>query len=245
MYNINKLQPPLNLYLYLLKKEDRKFFINYLKWIYLLSLRGLRLKAVSCDFFNNMYKAVYKNNLPSNTLIRKLQEEFIKRNLSLSLLLEPIDGFSWIAKNYYVLDYTKAQTMFLQVISPISRMVAVLNNCHPPFYQPFSSLILVYFSLYLKKSNKLIKIFKNNRIDTNIKLIDKQLPHLFNEAKYVIPTSLGVLFKLKLGFYTGLCHLLIKKEINKLRKIDYVNSFLYGLYYILTIKNKKIVINQI
>lgn len=243
-YNINQALPSLNIYLYLIKKEDRAFFLNYLKWIYLLSLRGLKLKNTPDTFFNNMYKAIYKKN-SINTLIGNLQQEFINRNLSLSLLLEPIDGFSWIAKNRYTLDYTKALTMFLQIISPISRMVAVLNDCHPPFYQPFSNLVLAYFSLYVKASQEIIKIFKNNKISIDVNVIDKQIPHLFEEAKYAIPVSSGIMFKFKLGFYVGLCHYLIKNNINKIKKVDYVNSFLYGLYYTLTTKNKKIAINQI
>ncbi len=243
-YNANNKLPPLSMYLKLINKKDRAFFICYIEWIRLLFIRGLRLKNNSSKTFEYLHKAVYKK-WKKETLLGNLQDEFIKRNLSLSLLLEPIDGFSWISKNRYELDYTKASPMFLQIIAPISRMVAVLNDCKPPFYQPFSNLLFAYLSLYLVSSSKLTKIFKNNKISIQPNVVNKELPHIFNEAKFVIPTSSSFYFKLKLGFFLGLYKILLKKGTNKLKKINYVNSFLYGLYYTLTIKSKKIKLNQI
>ena len=183
--------------------------------------------------------------MENDTLLGYLQSEFIKRNLSLSLLLEPIDGFSWISKNRYELDYIKATPMFLQIVSPISRMVAVLNDCRPPFYQPFSNLIFAYLSIYITNSEEIIKTFKNNKIFINSKVVDKELPFIYNEAKYVITTSPSFYFKLKVGFFLGLYQILLKKGRNKLKKINYVNAFLYGLYYTLTTKSKKIRLNQV
>lgn len=243
-YNANNKLPKLGLYLKLINKKDRNFFVCYIGWIRLLFIRGFGIKNNSTKTFNYLYKAVSKK-WPKDTLLGYLQDEFIKRNLSLSLLLEPIDGFSWIAKNRYELDYIKASPMFLQIIAPISRMVAVLNNCKPPFYQPFSNLLFAYLSLYLIYSPNLVKIFKNNKISIQSNVVNKELPHIFNEAKFVIPTSSSLYFKFKLGFFLSLYKVLLKKGTKDLKKINYVNSFLYGLYYTLTIKSKKIKLNQI
>ena len=117
-FNANNQLPPVKMYLKLVKKEDRKFFISYMEWLKLLFYRGLGLKKTKLNNFNNLYKAVYKQ-WNKSCLLGYLQSEFIKRNLSLSLLLEPIDGFSWIAKNRYDLDYTKAITILLQIIFSI------------------------------------------------------------------------------------------------------------------------------
>ncbi len=243
MQYYNTTLPPLSIYLKLVPKKDREFFLSYLKWIKLLSIRGIGQKKCNYKFFSNIYQGVQRN-WSENYLLGNLQKEFIKRNISLSILLEPIDGFSWFIKNRYELEYTKSFPLLMPIISPISRLIAVLNNNSPIFYQPFSNLVLAYFSLYVKENRELQKIFKNNKILFNIKELDKQNITLFNEAKYILPTSKGLLFKLKLGFYIGLLKIIIEKKSEKIKKSDYVNSFLYGLHYIMTIRSKKMKIKQ-
>lgn len=105
--------------------------------------RGLHPKS-----FNLLYRAVSRT-WPGRTLLGFLQKEFIARNLSLSLLLEPLDGFEWLSKNRYPLEFSAASPIWLQVISPFSRLVAVLNNQTPPFYQPFAALAFVYAAVYV------------------------------------------------------------------------------------------------
>lgn len=243
MQYYNEKMPPLSIYLKLISKKDRAFFLLYLKWITLLAQRGVGLQKKSDNFFSNMYKAVQRS-WNNTTLLGALQQEFIKRNISLSILLEPIDGFAWFSKNRYELEYTKSYPLLMPIISPISRLIAVLNNNSPIFYQPFSNLLFAYFSLYLKENKELKKIFKNNKISLNIKELDKQLPTIFNDAKYTITTSNRLIFKIKIGFYLGLLKILMQKKSKKIKKLDYVNSILYGLYYILTIKMKKTKLKQ-
>ena len=78
--------------------------------------RGLHPKS-----FNLLYRAVSRT-WPGRTLLGFLQKEFIARNLSLSLLLEPLDGFEWLSKNRYPLEFSAASPIWLQVISPFCRL---------------------------------------------------------------------------------------------------------------------------
>ena len=140
--------PPPSLYLQLVPVKDRELFRAYIFYLFLLLRRGMRRRGLHPKSFNLLYRAVSRT-WPGRTLLGFLQKEFIARNLSLSLLLEPLDGFEWLSKNRYPLEFSAASPIWLQVISPFSRLVAVLNNQTPPFYQPFAALAFVYAAVYV------------------------------------------------------------------------------------------------
>lgn len=240
--------PNITLYKYLIPQKNRELWGYYQQWIMLLARRGLKLKNTNPKTFNRLYKAVSRH-WSEKTLLGYLQQQFIKENLSLSLLLEPIDGFDWLAKNRYPLNFSASSPIMLQIISPVARFVAALNNQHPPFYQPFSNLICAFLTLYLLNMPALEKILKDADITIDKETLDKSLPLLFEETKKIFLVIKGFGFRFKIGFYLGLCQVLIqknqKKIIKKIDFLDYFNSFLYGLWYIITIKGKSIRQNRI
>ena len=95
------------LYLRLVPAKDRELLQAYVFYLFLLSRRGLRQKGRHPKSFNLLYRAVSRT-WPGRTLLGFLQKEFIARNLSLSLLLEPLDGFEWLSKNRYPLEFSAA-----------------------------------------------------------------------------------------------------------------------------------------
>lgn len=240
--------PPLKFYARLIPAADMPFVMLYLKWLRLLALRGTNSKNVHLKTFNYLYRAVSRE-WSEKRLLGKLQKEFINRNLSLSLLLEPLDGFEWLSKNRYTLSIVKASPMLLQIIAPLARMVAMLNNQRPPFYQPFSSLVFAYALLYVINADKLQEILKKSLLETNPKQLQEELPLLLEESKQVLSVITGVRFKLKVAYFIGLCRcLMIKNENhtkNNINFLDSVNAFLYGLWYILTIRDNSRGLNKI
>ena len=240
----NNILPLFENYLSIVPKKDKEFFLLYIKWIQMVVNKCWVKNKNTSKVCETLYASVFNTHNP-NTLIGKLQQEFVIRNLSLSLLTEPIDGFLLFAKNKYDLEFSKLSPIILQIISPISRFVTVLNNNSPLLYQPLTTLIFTYLMLYIKHSPKMQNHFKNNKIQINTKLLNEQILKSFQEAKYSIAISKNVIFKLKIGYFVGLLKVLIKKDTKKLKKMDYVNAFLYGLYYTLTIKGKKISFKQV
>ena len=236
--------PQLDIYLHIVPTKHRCLFLDYIKYISLLAKKCLKENKNQEKSLSLILKATSKtwNN---NFLLGRLKQYFIKENLSLSLITEPIEGFSWVAKNLYELDYIKSTPMFLQIISPISRLISVLNNGTPILYQPLSNLIFAYFSLYLKENEDLIKIFKSNKINIDIKAIDKYLENIQLETKYILSLKMNLILKLKLCVLVGAYKQLIAKNNKKINFLFYLNSFLYGLYYTLTIKRKNITSNQL
>lgn len=239
--NIPDFLPPLSTYKRLVSKKDYALFFAYCQWYKLLAIRAFKQKHIHEKTFNLLYRAV-SHSWKETTLLGFLQKEFIQRNLSLSILLEPIDGFNWLSKNRYPLVYTKASALLLQIIAPFSRFISVLNNQKPPFYQPFSNLIFAYIALYLVNMPELEGILKDSLVEIKQKDIKKQLPSLQNEAKNLLSVTYSIIFKLKISFFLGLSTILIQKNDkqtkNKINFLDYVNSFLYGLWYIVTKRDK-------
>ena len=240
--------PDLSFYQIIIPKKDRVFFNLYLRWLYLLYIRSFNIKKTHTNSFNLLYKAV-SHSWGINNLLGNLQKEFIARNISLSILFEPVDGFYWFYKKMYKLDFASSSPMLLQLFAPVSRMIAILNNQKPLFYQPFSNLIFIYISLYLIKNQKIMKVLDASLININIQSLIKQQPFHFKEALQVISIIKGIKFKLIVSFYLGFYKVLLKKIMNNTSKninfLDYVNSILYGLYYIITIKDNTKGLNKI
>lgn len=230
--------PPLSIYLCLIPKKDRAFFIKYLLYMRQLSKRGLGEKKIHKKSFNYLYRAVSERQWSEKNLLGFLQKEFITRNLSLSLLLEPLDGFEWMSKNLYPLELTQASPIGLQIVSPLSRMVAVLNNQTPPFYQPFSNLFFSYISRYVQEYSGLRRILKQSGISTGDKKINQRLEKGVREDRQLLSVTQGLIFRFKIGFFIGLNIILTQKAVKTVNFLIYVNSFLYGLGYNLTTRNQ-------
>ena len=236
--------PPLTVFWALIPKHNQPLIKAYLKWLQLLAKRGLNLKPASDKIFNELYRAVHRE-WNAQTLLGFLQQEFIKENLSLSLLLEPLQGFQWLSKNRYPLTFTGSSPLMLQIISPLARLIAALNHQHPPFYQPFANLMCAYLGLYLQNMPELTELLHQSRFSLNANM-PQTLPLLQNEAKRILPVTYNFTFKLKIAFYLGLCQRLIqKKSSQKTNFLDYVNAILYGLWYSLTVKGKKLPMHKL
>ena len=229
--------PPLSIFKSLVPKRNHPLMMAYLKWMILLAKRGLHLKPATEAQFNRIYRAVNRTWNKRNTL-GYLQQEFIKENLSLSLLLEPLQGFEWLSKNRYPLTFTGSSPIMLQIVAPFARFVAALNNQHPPFYQPFANLVCAYLGIYLQAMPTLLNMLTVARFTINTNM-PASLPLLLQEAKQILPVTYYLSFKLKIAFYLGLCNILLQKKSSyKTNFLDYVNAILYGLWYIITIRGR-------
>lgn len=197
------------LYLRLVPAKDRELLQAYVFYLFLLSRRGLRQKGRHPKSFNLLYRAVSRT-WPGRTLLGFLQKEFIARNLSLSLLLEPLDGFEWLSKNRYPLEFSAASPIWLQVISPFSRLVAVLNNQTPPFYQPFAALAFVYAAVYVLAMPAVAAALEKARVSVDVVSLRRGLPLQQKEMLQLFAAASGFLFRLKIGFFIGLSRRLIR-----------------------------------
>ena len=209
---------------------------NYIRWHQLLSRRGLHLKFYSAQSFNFIYRSVSRK-WSKNLLLGQLQDQFINENLSLSMLLEPLDGYERLAQNTYPLTFSTASPILLQIIGPIARIVTVLNQQYSIIYQPMTNLIYIYIGLDIIKQKEIKNIAKNVHFSINSNEIEQNLIYMHQETLHILPLIKGIKFKLKIAFSLGLSKILInKKDKKNIILLDYINAFLYGLWYIIKIR---------
>ena len=211
-----------------------------MRWHQLLACRGFHLKSALAQNFNFIYRSVSRT-WSKKFLLGQLQDQFINENLSLSLLLEPLDGYERLAKNTYPLTFSTAAPILLQIIGPLARIVTVLNQQHPIIYQPMTNLIYIYIGLDIIKQNEIKKIAKNVYFSINSNEIEQNLIYMHQETQYILSLIKGIKFKLKIAFFLGLSKILInKKDKKNIILLDNINAFLYGLWYIIKIRGHTI-----
>lgn len=246
--------PKLSFYKILVSKKDRPLLILYARYLTLLARRCLPEKKKKPESFNLLYRAVSRE-WGKKTLLGRLQNEFIIKNLSLSLLLEPLEGAIWLSQNLYPLALSTGTPVFAKIAAPFSRFIGALNNQPPLFYQPFSTLAMAYAALYFTANSAYAALLMKSGVKVDIDMLRKKLPLAAAEAKGVLKASHGFFFRLKMGICLSLFEVLVKKTDNKnaqrpantpseppqiMQKIlifyAFVKIFLAGLWYALAIK---------
>ena len=96
------------------------------------------------------------------------------------------------------------------MISPFSRLVAVLNNQTPPFYQPFAALAFVYAAVYVLAVPSAAVALEGARVSVDAACLRRSLPLQQKEMLQLFAAASGFLFRLKTGFFVGLSRRLIR-----------------------------------
>jgi len=100
--------------------------------------------AIRKEKLRLLEKALRKEFPLAGSVVTRLQKAFIAENLSVSLLLEPLNGWKYLAENKFPTSETQLSDIISTEISPLARLIMVLNNENPSTYFPFASLLLLY-----------------------------------------------------------------------------------------------------
>lgn len=107
----------------------------------------------------------------------------------------------------------------------------------------------IWLALYLMDSPYAVHLLNKANISFNKQHIIKTLPLQHREALRLLPQIKGFCYKIKIAYYLGVCRILIakitKKNKNPLIFLDYINAFLYALWYIITIRARALKQNRV
>lgn len=161
--------------------------------------------------FALLYQQIFKPCALKNNLIAKLQQAFIKENISLSLLSDMVTSFKKL-----VLQKDNNLHFMQLFTSSIARMIMVLNNLNVSVYMPFTSLTMCAALISFNDKNQL------NRLCGFLK--DAQiLPMLIRNTK----------LRFKVCYFVKLLNIYIdkikRKEPLNLTKIDLIKILVYAL----------------
>ena len=173
-------------------------------------------------------------------MLSKLQKMFVRENLSLYLLLDPLIAWRYLINKNNIKSEKQISEIIGYIASPVARLIMVLNNENPSTYLAMTSYVsaLIYQQLFLQKI-KVVKLAKKSH-KNRIKYLQSLLKS--SEVLLEIVCSKPLKYKFALTFNKKLKE--IDKMLNnkqvKIGILDEVGIFLYSIWQFLTIRHKTI-----
>ena len=195
-------------------------------------------KQVKKQKLELLEKALRKDFKLKNSLISRLQKAFLKENLSLYLLLDPMYAWRYLAEEKMPTSEAQLSEFINLFISPFARLIMALYDENPATYLPLSSFFsaLLLTDLYDNKSPLIakVKLSKRQRIS--------KLKGLLKNAGVILSLVNSKRLKFKLALALNEAKILLKyQENNKQPKITLIDStrvFLYSVWQFFSVKHK-------
>ncbi len=201
-------------------------------------------KQVSSDIRTEKLKLLEKAlRRPSpfqNGLIFRLQQNFLKENISISLLLEPLSAWRYAAADKIPASGPQVSELLNRLLSPAARLFLVLDNENPSTYLPLTSLFIMLFLLEIFKDNPdFIKKAKMSRRQK-----ESRLKGLHKSAAVLLQLVKSKRLKFKLALLLNIAEFqLAAFQNNKQQKPSFLDCsliFLYSTAQFFFIKRKSV-----
>lgn len=196
--------------------------------------------AVRLEKISLLEKALRKDiSLPQNLLF-KLQQNFLKENLSISLLLEPLSAWHYLASDKAPTSAAQVSELLNRLLAPTARLILALDNENPSTYLPLTSLFILLFWQEMFENNspllKKIKLSKRQK--------ENRLSGLYKNAFVILSLVKNKRLKFRLALLLNFARLHTEKFKNNKHYspafLDYTRIFLYSLAQFLFIKRKSV-----
>ncbi len=205
--------------------DNRKILSFYLNFVS-LGIKAAKNKNISTQVkikkFDLLYRQIFKPCKLKNNLISQLQADFIKENISLSLLSDMVKAFkqlSMINRNSDLNEIMYTNQLF---VSPMTRILMVLNNLDMSVYVPFAALIMCAMLLAQGQDNNT----KNRRFYFS------KIKGFYKEAKILPLVITNSKFRFKVWCYIKALDMLLTKYKNKnnlkLSNLDLIRIIFYA-----------------
>ena len=216
----------------LVKKEHYELIADYFRYLE----TGLKHYAkenietpIKKQKLELLEKALRKDYSQKNSLVSRLQQEFLQNNLSLYLLLDPLYAWRYLASGKVFSSEAQISEFSNLFLSPFARMIMALYDENPATYLPLSSLFSAFFLLDILQNNSPLKV--------KIKLSKRQkiskIRGLIKNAQIILSLVSSKRLKFKLALAVNQAKIKLKKaENNEQPKIGILDSFLIFLYSI-------------
>ena len=171
--------------------------------------------------FDLLYRQIFKSCAIKNNLITKLQQNFIKENISLSLISDMINALKQLALQEQPDGKTQIYIMQL-FINPLARMIMVLNNLNMSIYMPFISLLM---------GGGVISLFQTGKVSDR-RFYTSKLNGFIKDGQILPMLIKNKCFKFKICFFVMMINSyaqkIKRKEQLKLTIIDSSKILMYA-----------------
>lgn len=227
----------------LVQPKDREFLRCYLQFWQLGWVHYSRQQIsseVKAEKLKLLEKAMRRGYAIKNTKLSQIQQYFVKENISLSLLLDLLPAWRYLAQNREVYNEMQISEILGYASSPVARLVMTLNNQDPATYLPMQSMFIsVLWIMVIEKSLSVggkIKMplrQKMSKIKGGIKNASVLLQIvsswrlkfrtciLYNTLKMYLThkhTQLMILDDVKIILYSAVQFLLVKRRTTQIKK---------------------------
>ncbi len=174
--------------------------------------------------FDLLYRQIFKKCKLKNGVLARLQQAFVKENISLSLLSDMVNFFKCLSEQTPNDTWNKKIYCNQMFISPFSRMIILLNNLNVSVYMPFASLVMCTVLISEVQS----KNIKHRRFYLS------KIKGFLKDAKVLPLVIKNNMFRFKIWYLLKAHEIIIKKYQNKkelkLSFVDLVKILLYAVF---------------
>lgn len=183
-------------------------------------------------------RALRKNFPLKNSVIARLQNTFVKNNLSLYLLLDPVLAWRYSAMEKLPTSEEQLSEFVNLEISAFARLIMALYDENPSTYLPLTSLFSAFYLLEVFQNKapfiKAIKWSKRQRVN--------KLKGLYKNSYVILQLVRSKRLKFRLAQSLNRAKILIEKhENNKQPEIGVVDSiriFLYSVIQFIGVRHR-------
>lgn len=225
----------------LLKPRYRPLWADYCRYLRLGQQHFFEVSKAAelkTEQIKLLERAIRKEFPVPNTLLKRLQRAFVEENLSLYLLLEPLQAWRRLALNRPTETEAQISEIITCLAAPAVRLLMVLNDENPSTYLPMTSLFSARYLLgeLEYKSPLLAKVKKTRRFWYG------KLRGLLKNAFVVLTVIKSKRLKFMLATELNRTALQADKAQNnkqqKIELLDRIKIFLYSCYQFVMIKRR-------
>jgi len=197
-------------------------------------------KEINKEKLRLLEKALRRTIKMQKNALGRLQKEITQENISLSVLLEPLNAWRYMCDKQYMQNEQQLSDIINLIMSPSARLFMVLNNEIPSTYLPMSTYLNAYCWLFLRQTQP--KLLNNIKFSKS-KQYNKMLGLLHNSWILLSITKHKKLKFCMAREFNTLKFMLDKlknNEQSKLNLLDHIKIFLYSCLQFLFIKYKSV-----
>lgn len=225
----------------ILKAEYRPLWRDYCLYLRLGQEHftdGRRSHAVRTEQIRLLEEAIRKEFPLKRSLLARLQQNFVKENLSLYLLLEPLQAWQWYAGDKMPDTEAQVSELVSRIAAPAARLLMVLNEENPSTYLPMTALLSAMF-LVEAAANKaeILQKFKKSR-----RFWCGKLRGLLKNAAILLSIvkskRLKFLLALQINTLALKIDMLQNNKQQPIEQLDRLKIYLYSIYQFMIVRKR-------
>lgn len=223
--------------------KNKPLFDLYLRYLHLgrthYGKKGIT-SQVKAEKLKLLERAIRGGCRLQNNLIYHLQQAFVRENLSLYLLLEPLAAWRYLATDKLPTSETQLTDVVGNISSPLSRFLMVLNNETPSTYLPMQALLTAWILLQMLQEKdaflQKLKWHKSRQIS--------KLKGLCKDGAVILAVVKSKRLKYRLAVLLNRISILTEKyaknEQSTIEFLDALRIFVYSVTQFLLIKKRTV-----